>query len=182
MCCFVFQITEDCYIVCASCINSMIKITFDLCHSSIFRELYQCLVTAVFQPSILSAGSHSILFNTVDHVLTLIKTQSHHKLGLLNSVTNLCKLFWTYNYNERKIPCFSLAYVNDLLTHEVALNVIDAKSVNIQSAFNCIDFFLYCLSYSPPSVKDIKFIEQALYHCDISVANQDFDLGIVIHI
>ena len=172
------QVTEDCYDVCASCIDSMLRITFELCHSSTFRKLFKCFIEAVFQSSILFAESGSVLFHSLNSTFVQIQSHSQQKLGLLGPALCACKSCWSPKNGPNIDEINSISYlVKYILSQSALFEKSSIQSFSILSAFNHLDFLLHCLTYSPPSLKDIKSFEQAICQTNMTLTSTDIDLG-----
>jgi len=147
--------------LCAVCINKMLKITFEQSHSSIFRALYHGMVHAVFQPAVFWAKPGSDLYAALKNAFDVIITNSHVKLHLLKEVLNRCKDHWTPFSQSSPVVTLEIQYPADfVLSRAVAINCVAIESPCLISACDHIEFFLHCLTYVPPTTKDIKSLEQ----------------------
>ena len=147
--------------MCALCVTKMMKMTFELSHSSLFRRLYHHLVVAVFQPSILAAKPGSNLYCSLTDAFDEVMSNSEHKLYLLEDVLARCTSFW---FQEQSNHCdFNMTILKSLILSESFAQTNGKMSEppsGLLSAYNHIDFLIHCLTYIPPTTKDVKVLEQ----------------------
>ena len=143
----------------------MVRMTFEQSHSSIFRPLYHGMVQAIFQPAVFKAKPGSRLHAALKAAFAEIITNSRLKLHLLGEVLSQCIDFWI---PERYVGYFTRdeQYPTFIVKFDVAKLAQASKVESIYLASTCdhLDFFLHCLTYIPPTTKDVKSLEQVAKH------------------
>ena len=150
---------------CALCIERMLQVTLELCHSSTFRPLFYHFVDAAFQSSTLGAETNSNLGKTLKAVLQKLIVLSQNKIGMLKRPLLNCLNYWL-----RGVEVDEEFYSEAMFLSKVFYTSLEFKEIesNHLSAINYVDFILHCLTYSPVTTKDTQSIKQALSHASMS--------------